>query len=397
MRETRQERPRLLIVDDIPDNIHGLMEALKEDCRILVACNGVKALEIIQGETPPDLVLLDIVMPEMDGYEVCRRIKAHPASKHIPVIFVTVVDSTEGKLKGFDMGAADYVTKPFDIDEVRARVHTHLELSRLQRHLENLVEQRTAQLEKSNELLETRVREEVAKNREKDLMLMQQSRLTLMGEMMRNVAHHWRQPLNALCLILQNIKEEYEFGELNQERLNQQVETGNRVARKMSATIDQFRNIFSNDGEPVRFSLLESIREALHLLDATFKNEQINVNLDTHQDIFVKGLHHEFNQVLLNVLINAKEAISAKGVGGDIAIRLEKTRQNGVIHIRDSGNGFSENALSMLFTPYFTTKECGTGVGLYMARMVLERANGRIEARNVEGGAEILISLPIQE
>jgi C4-dicarboxylate-specific signal transduction histidine kinase len=397
MREIHQDRPLLLIVDDIPDNIHGLLEALKEDCRILVACNGAKALEIIQGETPPDLVLLDIVMPEMDGYEVCRRIKAHPAGKHIPVIFVTVVDSTEGKLKGFDMGAADYVTKPFDIDEVRARVRTHLELSRLQRHLENLVEQRTAQLEKSNELLETRVREEVAKNREKDLVLMQQSRLTLMGEMMRNVAHHWRQPLNALCLILQNIKEEYELGELTPERLNQQVETGNRVARKMSATIDQFRNIFSNDGEPVRFSLLESVREALHLLDATFKNEQINVTLDTHRDIFVKGLHHEFNQVLLNVLINAKDAITAKGAGGDIAIRLGIDQQNGVIHIRDSGSGFSENALSMLFTPYFTTKECGTGVGLYMARMVLERANGRIEARNVEGGAEILISLPIQE
>lgn len=120
----RQEKSTLLLVDDVPDNIHGLATALQEEYRILVAANGPKAIELVNGPNPPDLVLLDVIMPGMDGYEVCRRIKSSPGGGRIPVIFVTVADSTIDKLQGFSIGAADYITKPFDIDEVHARVRT---------------------------------------------------------------------------------------------------------------------------------------------------------------------------------------------------------------------------------------------------------------------------------
>ncbi len=141
----------LLVVDDVPENIHELLEALKDRYRIQVACTGARALEIVQGASPPDLVLLDVVMPEMDGYEVCRRIKSTPAGRRIPVIFVSVIDAIQDKLKGFELGAADYITKPFDIDEVHARVRTHLELARLRRFLEDRVKQRTTMLQVSEE------------------------------------------------------------------------------------------------------------------------------------------------------------------------------------------------------------------------------------------------------
>lgn len=141
----------LLVVDDVPANIYELLEALKDSYRIQVANSGAKALEIVHGSTPPDLILLDVLMPEMDGYEVCRRIKSTPEGKNIPVIFVTVADAVKEKLKGFELGAADYITKPFDIDEVRARIRTHLELTRLRRFLEDLVAQRTAMLQVSEE------------------------------------------------------------------------------------------------------------------------------------------------------------------------------------------------------------------------------------------------------
>jgi diguanylate cyclase (GGDEF)-like protein/PAS domain S-box-containing protein len=147
----REEPASLLVVDDAPENIHELLEALKGDYRIMVANSGAKAVELVSGKTPPDLILLDIVMPGMDGYEVCRRIKATASGNRIPIIFVTVVDATQDKIKGFDIGAADYITKPFDIDEVRARVRTHLELARLRCFLEQLVAQRTALLHKSEE------------------------------------------------------------------------------------------------------------------------------------------------------------------------------------------------------------------------------------------------------
>lgn len=141
----------LLVVDDVPENIHELLEALKDTYRIQVANTGARALEIVNGPSPPDLVLLDVMMPGMDGYEVCRRIKDTPAGNRIPVIFVTVVDAVSDKVRGFELGAADYITKPFDIDEVHARVRTHLELARLRRFLENLVAQRTALLQVSEE------------------------------------------------------------------------------------------------------------------------------------------------------------------------------------------------------------------------------------------------------
>ncbi|MFT3812763.1 MAG: EAL domain-containing protein [Acidovorax sp.] len=141
----------LLVVDDVPDNIHELLEALRGEFRILVASDGARALELVQGAAPPDLVLLDVVMPGMGGYEVCRRIKALPGGQRIPVIFVTVADAAQEKVRGFEVGAADYITKPFDIDEVRARVRVHVELARLRRLLEDLVAQRTAMLEVSEE------------------------------------------------------------------------------------------------------------------------------------------------------------------------------------------------------------------------------------------------------
>ena len=146
------DRPaRLLVVDDIPENIHNLIETLKDEHQILVANSGPKALELVAGPNPPDLVLLDILMPGMDGYEVCQRIKAMPIGPRIPVVFVTLVDATQDKVRGFEVGAADYITKPFDIDEVRARVRTHLELARLRNHLEERVAERTALLEQSEQ------------------------------------------------------------------------------------------------------------------------------------------------------------------------------------------------------------------------------------------------------
>jgi len=153
----REHPPSLLVVDDVPENVHELLEALRDEYRVQVASHGARALEIVNGPTPPDLVLLDIVMPDMDGYEVCRRIKQTPLGARLPVIFVTVVDATDQKVRGFELGAADYITKPFDIDEVRARIRHHLELSRLRRFLEDLLSQRTAMLQVSEEKYRTLV------------------------------------------------------------------------------------------------------------------------------------------------------------------------------------------------------------------------------------------------
>ncbi len=128
MRDEVMRKPVVLIVDDQPANIHALARLLKEDYHVLAAAKGAKALELASGNMPPDLILLDIMMPEMDGYEVCRRLRNDPATKNIPIIFVTAKGDSEEEAKGLDLGAVDYIAKPYNNTVVKARVRTHVQL-----------------------------------------------------------------------------------------------------------------------------------------------------------------------------------------------------------------------------------------------------------------------------
>lgn len=131
-------RPAILIVDDMPTNIQLLAEALRADYRILVATSGAEALRIVASQTRPDLILLDIMMPEMDGFEVCRRLKDDAGSRDIPVIFVTAKDDVDAEARGLDLGAIDYIVKPFHLPVVKARVRNHVILKQKADLLESL-------------------------------------------------------------------------------------------------------------------------------------------------------------------------------------------------------------------------------------------------------------------
>jgi putative two-component system response regulator len=139
-------RPTVLVADDSPQNIELLSRVLRQDCRIKVATSGDKALQIVYSDEPPDLILLDIMMPDLSGHEVCRRIKANPDRRRIPVIFVTAMSSIEDESLGLSLGAVDYITKPISPPLVQARVRTHLALYDQSRELERMVAQRTAEL-----------------------------------------------------------------------------------------------------------------------------------------------------------------------------------------------------------------------------------------------------------
>ena len=141
----------VLIVDDAPENINILNELLFSDYSVRAATNGVKALAIAMSDDPPDIILLDVMMPGMDGYEVCKRLKDSEKTKDIPLIFVTSLDEASHEAKGLGLGAVDYITKPYNPDIIKKRVHNHLELKKHRDHLEELVKERTA------ELLETRL------------------------------------------------------------------------------------------------------------------------------------------------------------------------------------------------------------------------------------------------
>ena len=143
---TPDTRQRVLIIDDTPENIEILRQLLRADYAVQAAINGAKGLEIARNLPQPDIILLDIMMPGMDGYEVCRRLKSEPATEHIPVVFITALDQTGHETTGLELGAVDYIRKPFEPLVVRARVNNHLRLKRYEQGLEDLAQERTAEL-----------------------------------------------------------------------------------------------------------------------------------------------------------------------------------------------------------------------------------------------------------
>ncbi|MBS4096975.1 MAG: PAS domain S-box protein [Sulfuricella sp.] len=256
-----------------------------------------------------------------------------------------------------------------------------------------------AELRKLSEALEARVLDEAAKSREKDLLLIQQSRFAAMGEMIGNIAHQWRQPLNALGILLGNIKDAWKFKELTSEYMQESVGTGWQLIQKMSTTIDDFRNFFKPNREKVIFNLRSSVEEALSLVETSLVHHSIEVLLESGGDVMALGFPNEFSQVLLNIIGNAKDALLEREIiPGRISIRLDAHHGQAHVTIADNGGGIPEAILEKIFDPYFTTREKGTGIGLYMSKMIVENnMNGLLTVRNVGDGAEFEIIVPMVE
>jgi predicted ATPase/signal transduction histidine kinase/tRNA A-37 threonylcarbamoyl transferase component Bud32 len=254
-----------------------------------------------------------------------------------------------------------------------------------------------AEIGQFNAELEQRVAEAVAQNREKDHLLMQQSRLAMMGEMINNIAHQWRQPLNALGLVLGNLEDAARFNDLTEDYLKKQIAEGWCYIQKMSSTINDFRNFFRPNKQPEIFSLKTAIAGAVALVDASFKAHCIDLIIDAPKDLHLTGFPNEYSQVLLNLLTNAKEAILAHcDNGGQILVQLSCENDCAQVKVTDTGGGIDEKILSRLFEPYFSTKETGTGIGLYMSKMIIENSmNGQISFRNLPQGAEFTITMPL--
>ena len=167
----------------------------------------------------------------------------------------------------------------------------------------------------------------------------------------------------------------------------------------MSSTINDFRNFFMPDKEVVSFSAIEQIKHAVALVEAGLTSQHISIQLTAPQDVVLNGLPNEYSQVLLNLFSNAKDAIKESAVPeGRIAITLYQLDGLGVVSVSDNGVGINEEVIDKIFEPYFSTKAMGTGIGLYMSKMIVERSmNGRITAHNTEVGTEFIIEVPIAD
>ncbi len=251
--------------------------------------------------------------------------------------------------------------------------------------------------------LEARVERTVAEAREKDKIMLQQSRLASMGEMIGNIAHQWRQPLNALALQIQDMEDAYEFDEIDEHYIKALVEKSMKKIHFMSKTIDDFRNFFEPNKTIERFNAVSSIEQVLDMTTSSFSNHSIGVEFEKDKDeYFCMGYPNEFKQVVLNILNNAKDAFVDHIESGEpvvepkVKISINEKADKNIIHISDNAKGIPADVLDRIFEPYFTTKEegKGTGVGLYMSKMIIEEnMQGHLSVKNENGGAVFIIEL----
>ena len=287
----------------------------------------------------------------------------------------------------------EFVAICYDITEM-------IELNeRLMRAQNNL--RKTKKLVELNRELEERVAIEVAKNEEQSKLMFQQSRLANMGEMLANISHQWRQPLNELSINLYKLKQS------TKEPSSQFIEIyehSKAVIKGMSSIIDNFRNFFTNNGDDERFSLKDAAQDAILMLENTFKNASIKLEIDIDDNIYIVGRQNEMAQIFINLFSNSKDAffqhnIKDKRVNVRAYIQNDTNKQirYAIITISDNAGGIEDSASDKLFDPYFTTKHpnVGTGLGLYIVRRIVSKLQGQISVSNLENGACFEIKIPL--
>ena len=370
------DRPTILIVDDTPTNIQVLAEVLREHYRIKVATSGKTALSIANApESRPDLILLDVMMPEMDGYEVCRRLKHAPDTQHIPVIFVTARGDVSDEEHGLLLGAADYITKPIKAGIVLQRVRNLLERERLRKEveahrdqLEARVAERTLALSIAKEAAETA-------NRAKSVFL-------------ANMSHELRTPMNGIIGMADLVRRR-----VTDPKALDQLGKLAHSAQHLLGIINDILDISKIEAE--RLSLeqtvfrLGAVLENLHDL---IGHKAAEKNLLLHIDppaaltrLALKGDPLRLGQILLNLVGNAVKFTEA----GSITVRIllaEETPSDILLRfeVQDSGPGIATEDQKRLFTAFeqadasTTRKHGGTGLGLAIAKRLAQMMGGRI-------------------
>ncbi len=235
------------------------------------------------------------------------------------------------------------------------------------------------------------------KIREKDRIMMQQGRQAAMGEMIGNIAHQWRQPLNVLALTIQRVQLFHDMGTFTKEFLASSTAEAMKVINHMSQTIDDFRNFFSPDKEKETFTANEALTSSLSLIDASFAGQNIRIDVDAADTPAIHGYRNEYSQVLINILMNSRDALLERKVGSPkVVIRVFTEDGRAVVTIADNAGGIPEGVMTRVFDPYFTTKgpQKGTGVGLFMSKTIIEKnMNGTLSVRNMAEGAEFRIEV----
>ncbi|MBW4680326.1 MAG: response regulator [Microcoleus vaginatus WJT46-NPBG5] len=435
---TNSEHEIILVIDDSPTNLEILHNTLSSlGYEVLVEMDGLSG--IYQAKSyQPDLILLDVMMPGIDGFETCRQLQADLSTKNIPVIFMTALADPADKVKGLELGAVDYITKPFRKEEAIARIKTHLKIRRLsleledqKQQLEQLVQKRTAELTQTlNELKRTQ------------LQLIQNEKLSTIGQLVAGIAHEINNPVGCITGNLDQaklaVKDAIDYIRLYQAKfpnpgaeIEQKAEEIDieyvledlpKMFFSMQAGIERICDISTSlrtfSRADVDFKVSVNIHEGIdstlmilqHRLKAQAQHPAIQVIKNYGKISKINCYLGQLNQVFMNILANAIDALeeASQGHGYEtlkatpnvISVTTEMNDEEQlVIRIADNGMGMTEEVKQRIFDPLFTTKPVGKGTGLGLAivhQIIVDKHRGNIDVNSELGkGTEFIIRIPI--
>lgn len=402
----------ILLVDDEPFSIDLFSEFLNPYYRVIAASSGKDALGLAKASPKPNLILLDVMMPGMDGYEVLTILKADPDTKDIPVIFLTALTDDIGEERGLQLGAADYISKPCNLSIFLARVRTHLELQKTR-----------AWLQDQNAFLEMELERRVQENQRVQLQLLQSDKLAAIGQLSAGIAHEINNPVGFVNSNLECLQEDVLnlWAMLDACQALIPAEAQQRIAElKQQYDIDFLRKDVpkliaeSLDGLSQVNNIIRSLKDFSHIGTDEWKMADIHQGIESTLNIVWNALkyhctvHKDYgdlpavycqpfllNQVFMNLLLNAAQAIEGKG---DISICTKQVGRWVSVAISDTGQGIQPEHLKRLFEPFFTTKAVGkgTGLGLSISQNIVEAHRGQIEVSSELGkGSTFRVILPI--
>ena len=407
----------LLLVDDDSVNLTVFGQFLMPHYTVLVATSGLRGLQLARAEPKPDLILLDVMMPEMDGYQVLEQLKADPETRDIPVIFLTALSADSDEERGFELGAVDYIYKPCHLSILLARVRIQLELKKSRDWLKH-----------QNDYLEAEVERRHQENQQVHLQLLQSEKLAAIGQLAAGIAHEINNPIGFVNSNLNTLNGYIDdlFAMLDGydgliAGLGPEAEDLRRNLRqlKQQRDLDYLRGDIpqliaeSREGLSRVKGIIQDLKDFSHADEHKWEVADLHRGLDSTLNIIWNELkyhctvHKEYgeipriycmpsqlNQVFMNLLVNAAQAITDKG---DIRITTGHGQGEVWVEIADSGQGIAPELLNRLFEPFFTTKPVGkgTGLGLSISQNIVSKHGGRIDVSSEVGkGSVFRICLP---
>lgn len=401
----RKEHIKILIVDDDAENIKMMSGYLKQlGYKVLIARDGDSAIEKLEHVTP-DLILLDVLMPNMNGFEVAKVLQEHYLHKEIPIIFMTALSDIDSKLKGFSHGAKDYVSKPFNFDEVKVRVETHLKLSLQQKVLEEKALEEVAMNQElralNEELLDLNKQLKTAHKH-----LAQSEKMGAYGSMFAGFTYEVNSPVSIATTASTMILDLLSYKDhINEETCADIKEAASLVYDNLKTISGKLKNFeqYSRDhmnNECRLITVNAYCNDVLNSLKPMVGDKSISIQLECDQEIMLESYPGVLSQVITSIVMNAYEHAYEMDESGTILVEIEALDQDISIKIIDDGCGMSLTKVHKIFDPFFTTKrEKGfVGIGLYnVYHMVNDQLGGSVSCNSELGvGTSFQVLVPIK-